>query len=92
MALLRTREAVMTHFRPMLRSHGVTEQQWRVLRALMEHEELEVTQLAERSFILSPRLSRILQNLPVAWNRSTADSRLWTAVLNRSTKAVVSIR
>ena len=33
-ALLRTREAVMRQFRPVLRSVDLTEQQWRVLRAL----------------------------------------------------------
>ena len=39
MALLRAREAVMRRFRPGLRCHGVTEQQWRVLRALAEELE-----------------------------------------------------
>ena len=34
MALLRTREAAMQHFRPLLAEHDLTEQQWRVLRAL----------------------------------------------------------
>jgi hypothetical protein len=34
MALMRTREAVMKRFRPSLRDHALTEQQWRVLRAL----------------------------------------------------------
>ncbi|MGM3243097.1 hypothetical protein ACS2VP_27140, partial [Bacillus cereus group sp. Bc237] len=34
MALLRSRESVMVRFRPMLRAHGLTEQQWRVLRAM----------------------------------------------------------
>src|SRR6266849_5130597 len=34
MSLLRAREAVMRHFRPSLRDHGLTEQQWRILRAL----------------------------------------------------------
>ena len=63
MALLKAREAVMSRFRPMLREHDVTEQQWRVLRALADEEEMEVTELARRSFILSPSLSRILQNL-----------------------------
>lgn len=63
MALLKAREAVMSQFRPMLREHDVTEQQWRVLRALAEAEEMEVTELARRSVILSPSLSRILQNL-----------------------------
>jgi homoprotocatechuate degradation regulator HpaR len=63
MALLATRENVMSHFRPLLREYGVTEQQWRVLRALVETNRIEVTELARRSYILSPSLSRILHNL-----------------------------
>ena len=63
MALLSTRELVMSQFRPMLREYGMTEQQWRVIRALVETAEVEVTELAKRSYILSPSLSRILQNL-----------------------------
>ena len=34
MALLRAREATMRWFRPHLAAHGLTEQRWRVLRAL----------------------------------------------------------
>ena len=34
--LLRAREAVMKRFRPMLKAHGLSEQQWRVLRVLNE--------------------------------------------------------
>src|SRR5438105_334324 len=34
MALLRAREAVMRHFRPSLQAAGLTEQQWRTMRAL----------------------------------------------------------
>ena len=63
MALLRAREAVMCQFRPLLRAHAVTEQQWRVLRAVYEVEAIEVTALAERCFILMPSLSRILRSL-----------------------------
>lgn len=63
MALLSSRELVMSQFRPMLRKYDLTEQQWRVLRALVEFVEIEVTELAKRSYILSPSLSRILQNL-----------------------------
>jgi len=29
MALLKARESVMAHFRPILREHDITEQQWR---------------------------------------------------------------
>ena len=63
MALLRAREAVMCLFRPGLRKHGVTEQQWRILRALAHRGPLEVTELAEATFLLPPSLSRILPDL-----------------------------
>ncbi|MCG6206494.1 homoprotocatechuate degradation operon regulator HpaR [Rhodopseudomonas sp. HC1] len=63
MALLRSREAVMRHFRPLLRAHGLSEQQWRILRALTEIEAVEVTELAERAFLLGPSLSRMLRDL-----------------------------
>ena len=35
-ALLRARETVMHRFRPLLASHDLTEQQWRVIRVLGE--------------------------------------------------------
>ena len=63
MTLLRAREAVMRHFRPALREHGVTEQQWRVLRALAGHESLEISELAAETCLLAPSLSRILPDL-----------------------------
>lgn len=63
MALLRAREAVMRRFRPALRSQGVTEQQWRILRALAHAGSLEVTDLAEATFLLAPSLSRILPDM-----------------------------
>ena len=45
-ALLEAREAVMSRFRPMLATHDITEQQWRVLRVLAEAGPLEATELA----------------------------------------------
>lgn len=63
MALLRAREAVMRQFRPSLHSFGITEQQWRVLRALTSVETVEVLALAQATFLLSPSLSRILKDL-----------------------------
>ncbi len=63
LALLRTRESVMSRFRPILREHDVTEQQWRVLRTLAEVGEIEVTALAERICLLPSSLSRILKDL-----------------------------
>lgn len=63
MALLRAREAVMRHFRPSLRAHGLTEQQWRILRALSSIDIIEVTDLAHVAYLLGPSLSRILRDL-----------------------------
>ncbi|MBR1218256.1 homoprotocatechuate degradation operon regulator HpaR [Bradyrhizobium sp. U87765 SZCCT0131] len=63
MALLRSREAVMRQFRPSLRDHGLTEQQWRILRALTSIEQMEVSELARATYLLGPSLSRILRDL-----------------------------
>ena len=52
MSLLRAREAVMRQFRPSLRNHGLTEQQWRILRALTAVDTIEVTELARVAFLL----------------------------------------
>jgi homoprotocatechuate degradation regulator HpaR len=61
--LMRAREAVMIRIRPVLRAHGVTEQQWRVLCTVRDLEETEITVLAERVFLLPPSLSRIVRDL-----------------------------
>lgn len=63
----------------MLRDHGLTEQQWRVLRALSEETDIDASKLAEKSFLLAPSLTRILQHLEteslISRERSTNDSR-----------------
>ena len=62
-ALLRTREVVMARFRPHLAEHGITEQQWRVIRAVQQQPGIDATALSERCCILMPSLSRMLKNL-----------------------------
>lgn len=62
-SLLRAREAVMLHMRPILRAHGFTEQQWRVLRSLDQTKPIDKTTLAVRSTLLMPSLLRILKDL-----------------------------
>jgi homoprotocatechuate degradation regulator HpaR len=83
MALLRARAAVMRRFRPGLRSRGVTEQQWRILRALAHSGPLEVTALAASTFLLAPSLSRILPELESRGyiSRRQLDSDLRRAVV-----------
>jgi len=63
MVLLRAREAVMDRFRPLLRAHGVTEQQWRVLRALSATGPIDAGGLADTCRLLPPSLTRILRDL-----------------------------
>ncbi len=63
MLLLRAREACMANFRPILAAHGLTEQQWRVIRALAENNGLETKELAERSLILKPSMTGIIDRL-----------------------------
>ncbi|GBU15660.1 homoprotocatechuate degradation operon regulator, HpaR [Polaromonas sp.] len=64
--LLQSREALMKHFRPMLNVHGVTEQQWRILRALLEEGPLEPRQLCERCLISSPSIAGVLTRMQEA--------------------------
>jgi len=63
MRLLKAREAVMRKFLPSLRAHDLSAQQWRVMRALMERDEMDASEIAGRCAILLPSLSRILRNL-----------------------------
>jgi len=64
--LLRAREAVLSRYRPILRKHGLTEQQWRALRVLAEVPAIETTRLAVRASLRGPSLSRILADFEKA--------------------------
>lgn len=90
MSLLRAREAVMRQFRPSLRRHGLTEQQWRILRALAGVEAIEVTELARVAFLLGPSLSRILRDLETRQliERRTAEADLRRGVVSISPKGL----
>ena len=90
MSLLRAREAVMKHFRPSLRCHGLTEQQWRILRALATVDAIEVTELARVALLLGPSLSRILRDLEARQliERRTAKADLRRGVVSISQKGL----
>lgn len=90
MVLLRAREAVMRQFRPNLRKHGLTEQQWRILRALAAVDTAEATELAGTAFLLSPSLSRILRDLEARGliERSVDEADLRRSVLSISAKGL----
>ncbi|MDB5941729.1 MAG: homoprotocatechuate degradation operon regulator, HpaR [Ramlibacter sp.] len=61
--LLQARESVMAHTRPSLREHGLSDQQWRVLRVLGEHGTLETGRVAREAFILGPSLTGVLARM-----------------------------
>jgi|SRR5476649_1728230 homoprotocatechuate degradation regulator HpaR len=90
MSLLRAREAVMRHFRASLRVHGLTEQQWRILRALASVDTIEVTELARVAFLLGPSLSRILRDLEARHliERRTTKADLRRGVMSISPKGL----
>ena len=61
--LLQARESIMGHTRPHLRSHGLSDQQWRVLRALGNGQELETGRVAKDAFLLGPSLTGVLARM-----------------------------
>ena len=61
--LLHARESVIAHFRPLLNAHGLTEQQWRVVRALLDAGPLEPRQIVVQCRISSPSLAGVLARM-----------------------------
>lgn len=61
--LLKAREGFMSHFRPILNEHGVTEQQWRIIQSLATFGDQEPRQLCEHCMILSPSMAGILKRM-----------------------------
>lgn len=61
--LLQARESVMAHTRPSLREHGLSDQQWRVLRVLGEHGLVDTGRVAREAFILGPSLTGVLARM-----------------------------
>lgn len=80
----------MRRFRPGLRNRGVTEQQWRIVRALAHAGPMEVTALAEATFLLPPSLSQILPGLEARGliSRRQLDSDLRRAVVSLEPKGL----
>lgn len=61
--LLYAREVLMSDFRPILNKYNISEQQWRVLRTLHEHPNIDAANLANESSVLAPSLTRMLKLL-----------------------------
>lgn len=72
-------DAVMPRFRLIYKDFGLTEQQWRVLRVLWEHEQIGFTEMSEITLISAPSLigviDRIIAMGLVTKQRSQSDRR-----------------
>jgi homoprotocatechuate degradation regulator HpaR len=88
--LLQARESVMTHTRPSLREHGLSDQQWRVLRVLGEHGTVETGRVAREAFILGPSLTGVLARMErdglIRRERDSTDQR--RTVVTATTKGM----
>ena len=81
--LLQAREAVMAHTRPSLRQHGLSDQQWRVLRVLGEHADeeggIETGRVAREAYLLGPSLTGVLARMErdglIAREKDAQDAR-----------------
>lgn len=77
--LLRVREELMGRFRPILNAHGVTEQQWRIVRALLATGPMEPRQIGDVCRISSPSLAGMLARMDdlglIVRQRVAADQR-----------------
>ena len=54
MMLYQALDVVMPRFRTIFREFGLTEQQWRILRALWDRDDLSARQLADMTLIPPP--------------------------------------
>lgn len=63
MLLQQAREHVIARFRPILNEHGVTEQQRRIVRVLLERGPLEPREIVRAYCISSPSLAGILARM-----------------------------
>ena len=76
---LQAREAVMLQTRPSLREHGLLDQQWRVLRVLGEHGNMDTGRVAREAYILGPSLTGVLSRMErdglIARARDAEDQR-----------------
>ena len=92
--LLQAREHVIAHFRPILNQHGITEQQWRIVRVLLESGPLEPRQIGELCRISSPSLAGVLMRMEelgfIKRKRLEHDQRRVLVSLTRRSRALAA--
>jgi len=85
MMLHRTLDTVIPLYRKVFKEHGITEQQWRILRVLWEINECTSAELAKKTLLPSPSMVGIIDRMSaknlVSRNRSEQDRRIVHASL-----------
>lgn len=83
----------MAPLRPALRAAGVTEQQWRVLRVLIDNWGIDVSALAHAALLRPPSLTRILRELQgrglIAREADSEDARRSRVTITPPGRAIV---
>lgn len=94
--LFAAREAMLAPFRPILKAHGLTGQQWRVIRAIGDSQGgLAPREIAQQCQILAPSLSQILtgmeKNGMLQRARCGVDLRKQIVTLTPASQALVDV-
>ena len=92
--LLQARDHVMARFRPILNAHGITEQQWRVVRLLLSTGALEPREIGELCRFSSPSLTGVLARMEeldlVSRKRFETDQRRVSVSLTPRSRALAA--
>lgn len=92
--LLRAREEMLQHFRPIITHFGMTEPQWRIIRAVNEHQKLEPREICVICQILSSSLPGVLVRMEelglIFRNRMPKDHRRIIVRLTPKSEKIVA--
>jgi len=90
--LLQARERLLAQFRPLLKANGLTEQQWRIVRALLETGPLEPREIVTHCGISGPSLAGVLARMEemglVTRERLAHDQRRLRVSLTEASRAL----
>ena len=78
--LHRTLDTIIPHYRKVFKEHGISEQQWRILRVLWEVHDCTSAELAKKTLLPSPSMVGIIDRMTskslVTRQRSDEDRRI----------------
>ncbi len=95
MMLHRTLDTIIPHYRKVFKEHGISEQQWRILRVLWEVNESTSAELAKRTLLPSPSMVGIIDRMSakqlVTRQRSSQDRRIVNVSITEKGQALEAL-